>query len=102
MDDSECYNYQFRKEVLSLTIAPLIYKALKIIEEGKEPTAQSLEVEQNDFHAAMERIESSGYATNINFSRGGRGSEILIVFANGSKLTDEGRAFIEEYEREPK
>ena len=83
-----------------MTSAPLIYAILKEIEAGREPKPQTLNVSNDDFVAALRQADDSGYAKNIGFAKaGGKDS---IGFANNTSLTNAGRAFIEEYERESK
>ncbi|MEI2395609.1 hypothetical protein [Paenibacillus phytohabitans] len=81
-----------------MTSADLVYQILKVIEQEKEPGFNALGVDKKDFHAVLEQIDDAGYATNISFSRGGRGNEILIAYATGSRLTAAGRNFIADYE----
>ncbi|KGP80104.1 MULTISPECIES: hypothetical protein [unclassified Paenibacillus] len=81
-----------------MTSADLVYQVLKVIEQGKEPKALELGVDSEDFKVVMEQVHDSNFATNIAFSRGGRGNPIRTVHANGSELTTLGLKFISEYE----
>lgn len=73
----------------------LIYEILKTIERGVEPKHSEMNVAFEAFADAVEQIDEDRLATSIVFSRGGQTNKILVVFANGSKLTREGRKFIE-------
>ncbi|WP_155990422.1 hypothetical protein [Paenibacillus graminis] len=81
-----------------MTSADLVYQILKVIEQGKEPKFQEMGINKNDFHAVIEQIDEAGLASNLVIRRGGQGNPILMVQANGSRLTPAGRNFIAEYE----
>lgn len=75
-------------------IGELKYEILRMIELGKEPVFTDFDVDKEVFHNAMEEIHNEGLATNITFSRQGRGNTILIAYANNSMLTDRGKEYI--------
>lgn len=73
----------------------IVYEILKIIQSGKEPKKEDIGADKESFHEWMEQIHEDKLAENISFSRGGSVNKILIVFANGAKLTKAGREYIE-------
>nr|WP_145404253.1 hypothetical protein [Paenibacillus xylanexedens] len=73
----------------------IVYEILKIIQSGKEPKKEDIGADKESFHEWMEQIHDDKLVENISFSRGGSVNKILIVFANGAKLTKAGRDYIE-------
>lgn len=71
----------------------IVYEILKIIESGREPRKEDIGADRSSFAEWMEQIHRDHLADNIAFSR--QGAKILIVFANGSKLTKEGRRYVQ-------
>ena len=74
----------------------IVYRLLKVIESGKEPKKEDIEADFESFAEWMKIIKDDSLATNISFATGG--GTIRIVFANGSELTKDGRAYIESYD----
>jgi hypothetical protein len=76
----------------------IIYKALKVIESHIEPKAGLIGVESEAFNDAMEQVEEDRLATNITIAKGGQTHKILMVYANGSRLTEQGKNFMKHFE----
>lgn len=70
---------------------------MKEISNGNIPKHSDYGLEETEFYNIIEACQDEGLIKGDNFSKGGRGNKIIMVFLENTKLTVKGIEYLNKH-----